>query len=317
MASNHYNYGVQRPSRPPYDPYNPNSAGESDYQYAGPSSRTLPAIRRPFMPSVRQEPERGEPPPPLTGDPSFDILDWHPAYQSCQRFFVDHAQHEQATQALCALINIRLPYQHPTNPILSYIPSGGANSSRNGHNNNYAFTFTHSGHGPDARRNGHSPSSSSSNQQPTFVSLIPYIRRLIVTGFDQPAILHGFFGDDYERGMLPHLDCERRNYLFAAKSNGFRCKKMYDNGSGMGTGTDESVPFMKPLEDAKVEELLAAEKAWSKWLAMEDWMIGDRRPVEEGRREEREETMRGRYTGGGIGGSENLPDGVGDAFAGE
>lgn len=310
MASNHYNFAYGRP-------YHPNGAGPSDYQHAGPSQWTLPATQHPFMPSVQQQPEREEVAPPLTGDPSFDILDWHPAYQSCQRFFVDHAQHEQATQALCALVNIRLPFQHPTNPIVSFVPSDAANSSGNSNgngNNNYAFTFTHSG--PDARRNGHA-SSNNPNHQPTFVSLIPYIRRLIVTGFDQPAILHGFFGDAYQRGILPHLDCERRNYLFAAKSEGFHCKKMYDTGSGMGNGMDESVPFMKPLEDAKVEELTAAEKAWSKWLAMEDWMVGDRRLPEEERREEREETMRGRYTGGGIGGSENLPDGVGHAFAGE
>ncbi|KAI7540073.1 hypothetical protein KC331_g9377, partial [Hortaea werneckii] len=49
-------------------------------------------------------------PPPMTSDPDFDILEWHPAYTSCQRYFLDHAQHEPATQALCALINIRLPF---------------------------------------------------------------------------------------------------------------------------------------------------------------------------------------------------------------
>ena len=27
-------------------------------------------------------------PPPLTTDPNFDIIDWHPAYQSCQRYFL-------------------------------------------------------------------------------------------------------------------------------------------------------------------------------------------------------------------------------------
>ena len=112
-----------------------------------------------------------------------------------------------------------------------------------------------------------------------------------MTGFDKAAILHGFFGDDYTRGVLPHVDCERRNYLFAAKHGGWRsCKKQYDSGSGMG-GADESVPFMKPLDEAKMEELQAAEKAWSGWLAMEDWMVGPRAP-EEG------EEMRGREYGG-------------------
>ncbi|KAK3109556.1 hypothetical protein LTR53_017065, partial [Teratosphaeriaceae sp. CCFEE 6253] len=75
----------------------------------------------------------------------------------------------------------------------------------------------------------------------------------------------------------------RRNYLFAAKHGGWRtCKKQYDTGSGGGGGEDESVPFMKPLDEARGEELLAAEKAWSGWLAMEDWMVGPRAPEEGG-----------------------------------
>lgn len=49
---------------------------------------------------------------------------------------------------------------------------------------------------------------------------------------------------------------------------------LYDAGSG--GGGDETAPFMKPLEDARGEELVAAEKAWSGWLAMEDWMVGER-----------------------------------------
>ncbi len=47
-------------------------------------------------------------------------------------------------------------------------------------------------------------------------------------------------------------------------------------------GADESVPFMKPLDEAKMEELTGAEKAWSGWLAMEDWMVGPRAPGESG-----------------------------------
>jgi hypothetical protein len=130
-----------------------------------------------------------------------------------------------------------------------------------------------------------SPSSrggDSASQQPLiFVSLIPYIRRLIVTNFDKPAILHGFFGDDYVAGIMPHVQCERRNYLFAAKHGGWRsCKKQYDVGSGLsdGDGGDESVPFMKPLDEADARELGSAEKAWSDWLAMEDWMVGPDAP---------------------------------------
>lgn len=251
------------------------------------------SFQRPFMPSMEssyREPEQQL--PPLTGDPVFDILEWHPAYQSCQRYFLDHAQHEPGTQALCALINIRLPFQYLGNPLSTSTPSS------NGPANPYSSTYTRGGSSslsPNRTRdsNGNYPS------PPTFVSLIPYIRRLVVTGFDKPPILHGFFGDDYVRGTLPHLDCERRNYLFAAKHGGWRsCKKQYDSGSGM--GGDESLPFMKPLDGAKMDELTAAEKAWSGWLAMEDWMVGPRAPTEESRAPSR--------MGNAGGGNESLAD---------
>lgn len=294
---------------------------------------------------------------PLTTDPNFDILDWHPAYQSCQRYFLDHAQHEPATQALAALINIRLPFQYLNNPIASSTPGNHASSSLHSPSQpppqqqqpNYQFNFprpttlnansttTNPTNQPTSNSNNPtSPStrSRSSSAQPTqpFISLIPYLKRLVITGFDKPPILHGLFGDDYPRGILPHLDCERRNYLFAAKHGGWRsCKKQYDMGSGM--GGDECVPFMKPLDEAKVEELMAAEKAWSQWLAMEDWMVGPRAPGEEDERggglrmmgdERRGDGMDGGAVQGNgnsmrMGGVENgglnqLPDGVAAAF---
>jgi len=218
--------------------------------------------------------------PPLTNDPNFDIIDWHPAYQSCQRYFLDHAQHEPATQALCALINIRLPFQWRDSPLTSSSPLQSSSSGANGS----TFTFTSNTYPRAGSSSMNSPSQSrnGSGRQgpPVFVSLVPYIRRLVVTAFDKPPILHGFFGDDYVRGILPHIDCERRNYLFAAKHGGWRtCKKQYDDGSG--GGGDETVPFMKPLDEAKMEELTAAEKAWSSWLAMEDWMVGPRAPADD------------------------------------
>ena len=50
--------------------------------------------------------------------------------------------------------------------------------------------------------------------------------------------------------------------------------------SGGGTIiNDETVPFMRPLQNPKEAELRAAEKAWSEWLLMEDWLIGPRAPV--------------------------------------
>ena len=40
----------------------------------------------------------------------------------------------------------------------------------------------------------------------------------------------------------------------------------------------ESVPFMRPLQGPIIAEIEAAEKSWSEWLAMEDWMVGPRAP---------------------------------------
>ena len=40
----------------------------------------------------------------------------------------------------------------------------------------------------------------------------------------------------------------------------------------------ETVPFFRPLQGAVDAEIGAAEKSWSEWLAMEDWMVGPRAP---------------------------------------
>ncbi|KAF1354897.1 hypothetical protein BDV97DRAFT_374836 [Delphinella strobiligena] len=204
-------------------------------------------------------------PPPLTTAPDFDILDWHPAYESCQRYFLDHAQHEPGTQALCALINIRLPFQWPSNPVHSSTQPSRQNNP--GHS-----SYTH-GQWPRPTPSPLNRGANQSQSAPAFVSLIPYIRRLVITGFDKPGILHGLFGDAYNAGITPMQDCERRNYLFAAKHGGWRtCKKQYD------MNPEETVPFLKPLQNVRGEELEAAENSWSSWLAMEDWMLGPREP---------------------------------------
>ena len=65
---------------------------------------------------------------------------------------------------------------------------------------------------------------------------------------------------------------------------------------------------MKPLDEAKMEELTAAEKSWSNWLAMEDWMVGPRAPAEESAETSRlpSEGRANAHTNG----NENMPDGV-------
>jgi len=69
--------------------------------------------------------------------------------------------------------------------------------------------------------------------------------------------------------------------LFAAKSGGWASvKRDYDMLPW------ETVPFFRPLQGAVDAEIAAAEKSWSEWLAMEDWMVGPRAPerMGEGRR---------------------------------
>ncbi|KAI9880989.1 MAG: hypothetical protein M1830_009483 [Pleopsidium flavum] len=193
-------------------------------------------------------------------DPRFDIFEWYPKYQSCQRYFLDHAQHSGPVQAVAAFINIHLPFQRTGNPAdnspVSHLPGlAGFSSSRNPH-----------------LRQGTTASSPSAF--PTYhISLVPYLRRLVVTGLDFPGVLHGFFGDDWAAGVGSLHEQERRNYLFAAKSGGWASvKKDYD------MLPFETVPFLRPLQGPVDAEIDAAEKTWSEWLAMEDWMVGSRAP---------------------------------------
>lgn len=208
----------------------------------------------------------GHSPPASTSTPEFDIFDWHPSYQSCQRYFLDHAQHSPGVQAVCALVNISLPFQWPVNPmpnsVSGLLPQQHPSS---GPSNAYGSANTWPHQGPMHSTRGQPPS--------TWVSLIPFIRRLVVTGMDMVGIMHGFFGDDWYKGVGPMHECERRNYLFAAKSGGWlKVKDQYD------MSPHESVPFLKPLQGVELAEIEGAEKTWSQWLAMEDWMVGPRAP---------------------------------------
>ncbi|KAJ5816674.1 hypothetical protein N7447_008907 [Penicillium robsamsonii] len=106
-----------------------------------------------------------------------------------------------------------------------------------------------------------------------FISLRPYVRRLIVTAQDSPAVMQGFFGGDWEAGVGCIYKQERVNYLFTAKSSGWASTKAaYD------ISPAEETPFLRPLRDPSEDEIRAAEARWSEWLAMEDWMIGARSP---------------------------------------
>jgi len=190
-------------------------------------------------------------------DPQFDIFEWYPKYQSCQRYFLDHAQHSVPVQALAAFVNILLPFQRSQSTAVRATirpESQESSSSRSQGPSRTAQPLPGNTGGPAT-------------------SLIPFIRRLVVTGMDFPGVLHGFFGDDWRTGIGPMHEQERRNYLFAAKSGGWASvKKDYD------MLPVETVPFLRPLQKPLDAEIEGAERAWSQWLAMEDWMIGPRAP---------------------------------------
>lgn len=191
--------------------------------------------------------------PPNPGGLQFDILNWYPRYQSCQKYFLDHAQHDVLVQAFAAFVNILLPFQRSPNPI--YDTRGSQSAAERIEHINSMKT------GP------------SNDMASLPVSLLPYVRRLVATGFDVPQILHGFFGDDWIQGIGPQREQERRNYMFAAKSGGWASvKRDYD------MLPLETVPFLRPLNQPSDGEIEAAEKSWSEWLALEDWMVGSRAP---------------------------------------
>ncbi|KAJ1329511.1 hypothetical protein MN608_06247 [Microdochium nivale] len=214
----------------------------SHYQpgYAGPSGAST---------SYQQQPNGSRP----DESPPFELFDWHPRFHSCLRYFLDHSQHDVSVQSLAAFINILLPCQLPQHPVFSYRMNASPSPM----------------HAQSSRA-----APISSHSLPNMISLIPYIRRLVVTGFDTPEILHGFFGDEWQGGIRPLHQTERRNYLFAAKSvNWLELKKQYDiNDHG------QVAPFLKPLQNVSETEIVDAEMRWSEWMAMQDWMVGPRAP---------------------------------------
>ncbi|OAA67034.1 hypothetical protein SPI_01610 [Niveomyces insectorum RCEF 264] len=195
-------------------------------------------------------------------DAQFDIFEWHVQYQSCVRYFLDHAQYTSPVQAVAAFVNIQLPFQKTGHPILSskpgFVPPGAPG---------LAMGL------PGAPSSSRAAAAAAAVQPTAYVTLVPYIRRLIATAFDFPAVLHGFFGDDWVAGIGPIHETERRNYLFAAKSdNWLKVKTDYD------MNEDQTIPFLRPLQNVSEKEIVNAETTWSEWLAMQDWMLGPRAP---------------------------------------
>ncbi|KAI0122964.1 hypothetical protein BJ170DRAFT_119444 [Xylariales sp. AK1849] len=233
------------------------------YGGGGPSSFPMPFQQNPSQTSSQPSPFTAQPRGPTAGmhppnplldlqDQQFDIFEWYPQYQSCLRYFLDHAQYSGPVQALAAFVNIQLPHQKPQHPILSSRSAGSPSGMPS----------------PSARASGNLPMPTPSNG---IIVLNSYIRRLVAMGFDSPAVLHGFFGDDWVAGISPIHEIERRNYLFAAKSASWLdVKSHYDMVDG------QNIPFLRPLQNVTEKEIVSAESNWSEWLAMQDWMVGSR-----------------------------------------
>ncbi|KAJ5594420.1 uncharacterized protein N7459_000628 [Penicillium hispanicum] len=172
----------------------------------------------------------------LLHDPEFGRVDptgWYPHYKHCVQYFLECSQHTPAVQSVAAFVNIRLPCQRA----------------------------------PESAAPGPGQSLES------FVSLRPYVRRLIITAQDSPVTMRTFFGESWEAGVGCIYKQERANYLFTAKSSGWASTKAaYD------ILPDEQTPFLRPLREPSEDEIRAAEGRWSEWLAMEDWMVGARSP---------------------------------------
>lgn len=237
------------------------SSSSSQHQrgfYSGPARGGQGSSQSQGGPSTRGGSGPGEETFQPFQESQFDIFEWYPQFQSCVRYFLDHAQHSVPVQAVAAFVNIKLPCQRPANPIMSSKPAPGS--------------------GPSSPSGGAGSSRGAAGKVPMvspigYVTLVPYIRRLVATGFDFPAVLHGFFGDDWAAGVGPLHEAERRNYLFATKSDTWlRVKTNYD------MGDEQMIPFLRPLQNVTEKEIRTSETSWSEWLAMQDWMVGPRAP---------------------------------------
>ncbi|KAF3390526.1 hypothetical protein F1880_008999 [Penicillium rolfsii] len=201
--------------------------------------------RREPRPPTQDEGMIDAEPAPLP-QPDFGRPDigWYPHYRNCVHYFLEVGQHNPSVQAIAAFINIRLPFQRPED------------QQQQLHQESHPQT-----------------QSPGSIESPSFMSLRPYVRRLIITAQDSPPIMTAFFGPDWPAGVGVLYKQERVNYLFTAKSSGWaQTKAAYD------ILPDEQAPFLRPLRDPEEEEIRAAEARWSEWLAMEDWMVGARSP---------------------------------------
>ncbi|KAI5287090.1 hypothetical protein KEM54_006250 [Ascosphaera aggregata] len=181
----------------------------------------------------------------------FDIFTWYDHYEACRRYFLEVAQWNRDIQALCALMNIRLPYQRSS----------------------WATAAAAAAAGEDTTRATRPLSCMDVSSYTDGFSIIPYMRRLVATGLDTDSILHGFFGDFWRAGVGHIRKQERFNYLFAAKTGNWeKCKAMYD------IQPFETIPFLRIVQGTDSDELSQANERWGRWMLMQDWLIGPDAP---------------------------------------
>ncbi|KAI9801412.1 MAG: hypothetical protein M1825_003391 [Sarcosagium campestre] len=184
----------------------------------------------------------------------FDLVKWRLAHEKCLKYFLDFAQYQESVQALCAFMNISLPFQRSPTPVTRYVmppkmpPSPGPPGPL----------------GPSPPR--------FDTMQSSWVSLTPYIRRMVVTGWDRPGPLEAMFGPEWVEGLDQTHEVERRNYLFAVKGGTWSgVKEQYD------MGPHETVPYLWHPYAITESELSNAEGTWwSQWIAFRDWQVGPR-----------------------------------------
>ncbi|QSZ35493.1 hypothetical protein DSL72_008363 [Monilinia vaccinii-corymbosi] len=225
------------------------------HSQAGPSN---PNLRPPPQQFQQRSANYGNPPAgnenegPEQEAAGFDTLNWYRHYIQCHEYFLDRAQHDFYVQAVAAFINIQLPYQRQPYPV-----------------NRASASWSAANLTDRLQEQNHPPG------YPQPVSLIPYIKRLIVTGHDDHRILGAWFGADWVQGIGTIHEMERRNYLFASKSKEWLdVKKYYDDSPA----AEQSTPYMIPPPAVQEVELHHADEAWSNWMAMQDWVIGPRTP---------------------------------------
>lgn len=164
---------------------------------------------------------------------------WHKSYCECMQYFINEGQRLQEVRILANFINIRLPFQRNQRHLQpSQLNEAGSSYERE--------TLPYS--------------------QDLFVSPIPYIRRLVATGSDEPAVFDKWFGSAWSVGIGMLVHHERRNFCFAARSgNWLAMKQAYD------MPPDEQIPWIRPSLPSDEFSEKQYDDIWMQFEAVRDY----------------------------------------------